>query len=135
MAFGLQQIAPIDTRTSIAVGLNLPFNGDAVFVPNYTTRDAIKTRMINYLLTNTGERYLNPGFGANLRALLFQQQGRDISEIKRIIELQVGKYFPQVLINVINVLEDPSNVNGVIVNITYSITNSSFTDTLQINFT
>ncbi len=135
MAFGLQQIAPIDTQTSIAVGLNLPFNGDAVFVPNYTTRDAIKTRMINYLLTNTGERYLNPGFGANLRALLFQQQGRDISEIRRIIELQVGKYFPQVLINVINVLEDPSNVNGVIVNITYSITNSSFTDTLQINFT
>ena len=135
MAFGLQQIAPIDTQTSIAVGLNLPFNGNAVFVPNYTTRDAIKTRMINYLLTNTGERYLNPGFGANLRALLFQQQGRDILEIRRIIELQVGKFFPQVTINVINVIEDPSNVNGVIVNITYSITNTSFTDTLQINFT
>lgn len=135
MAFGLQQIAPIDTQTSIAVGLNLPFNGNAVFVPNYTTRDAIKTRMINYLLTNTGERYLNPGFGANLRALLFQQQGRDILEIRRIIEVQVGKFFPQVTINVINVIEDPGNVNGVIVNITYSITNTSFTDTLQINFT
>lgn len=135
MAFGLQQIAPIDTKTSIAVGINLPFNGNAVFVSNYTTRDAIKTRMINYLLTNTGERYLNPRFGANLRSLLFQQQGRDISEISRIIELQIEKYFPQVVVNGIKVQEDPSNVNGVIVTVTYNISNTSFTDSLQINFT
>ena len=42
MAFNPQQIASIDFQPSVAVGINLPFSGLAVFELNYQTKDAIK---------------------------------------------------------------------------------------------
>ncbi len=60
MAFSPQQIYPIDFNDSAAVGVDLPLNAPAVFRPNYTTKEAIKNNLINYYLTNQGERPLNP---------------------------------------------------------------------------
>ena len=48
MAFGAQQIFPIDFNKSAAVGVNIPFSAPGVFQPNYTTKDAIKSNLINY---------------------------------------------------------------------------------------
>ena len=42
MAFNPIQIFPNDTRARVAIGIDLPFNGSAVFKPNYQTKDAIK---------------------------------------------------------------------------------------------
>ena len=69
MAFGAQQIYPQDLNVSQAIGINLPLNGPAVFKSNYQTKDAIKNNLINFFLTNPGERYLNPEFGGGLRAI------------------------------------------------------------------
>ena len=71
MAFNPQQIYPIDFEKSVAVGVNLPLNGLAVFTSNYLTKDAIKNNLINYFLTNPGERPLNPSFGGGLRDFIF----------------------------------------------------------------
>jgi phage baseplate assembly protein W len=73
MAFNPQQIYPIDLNASKAVGVDSPFNGNAVFKSNYLTKDAIKNNLINFFLTNPGERYLNPTFGGGLRAFIFEQ--------------------------------------------------------------
>ena len=73
MAFDAQQIFPIDFDKSAAVGIDIPFNAPGVFRPNYTTKAAIKNNLINYFLTNPGERPLNPSFGGGLRAFIFQQ--------------------------------------------------------------
>ena len=54
MAFSPQQIAPIDFDASVAVGVNIPFSGNAVFISNYQTKDAIKNNLINFFLTNPG---------------------------------------------------------------------------------
>jgi len=70
MPFDAQQIYPIDFDKSAAVGVDIPFSYPAVFKPNYTTKDAIKNNLINYFLTNPGERYLNP-IGGGLRAFIF----------------------------------------------------------------
>ena len=43
MAFSPQQIAPVDFDASVAVGVNLPFSGPAVFTQNYLTSQAIRT--------------------------------------------------------------------------------------------
>ena len=61
MARIIQSKFPIDLTPSVAVGFGFPLNGPAVFVPTYNTRDQIKANMVNYLLTNKGERfkYLN----------------------------------------------------------------------------
>ena len=73
MAFNPQQIYPIDLNASKAVGVDIPFNSNAVFKSNYLTKDAIKNNLINFFLTNPGERYLNPTFGGGLRAFIFEQ--------------------------------------------------------------
>ena len=56
MAFDAQQIYPIDFNKSAAVGVDIPFSDPAVFRPNYTTSAAIKNNLLNYFLTNPGER-------------------------------------------------------------------------------
>ena len=50
MAFGVKQIFPNDTRARVAIGVDLPLNGNAVFNSNYQTKDAIKNNLINYKL-------------------------------------------------------------------------------------
>ena len=77
MAFNAQQIFPIDFDKSVAVGVNVPFNAPSCFKPNYTTKEAIKNNLINFFLTNPGERPLNPTFGGGLRAFIFEQISDD----------------------------------------------------------
>ena len=72
MAFIIPNKFPIDTLPDVAVGVSLPFSGKAVFNQTFITKDQIKSNLINFFLTNRGERYLNPGFGGNLRATLFE---------------------------------------------------------------
>ena len=72
MAFGEQQISPIDFNKSAAVGVDIPFSSGDVFTPNFTTAAAIKNNLINFFLTNPGERPLNPTFGAGLRSFIFE---------------------------------------------------------------
>ena len=71
MAFNVQQIFPIDFNKSAAVGINLPFSAPGVFKPNYTTKEATKNNLINYFLTNPGERPLNPTFGGRVKKFYF----------------------------------------------------------------
>ena len=70
MARIIQNKWPIDLQKSRAIGFGFPLNGDAVFVPTYFTRDQIKANLVNYLLTNKGERVFKPNFGANLRSFI-----------------------------------------------------------------
>ena len=73
MAFNPHKISPIDFKPGTAVGVSIPFNAPAVFYPTYTTKDATRNNLLNFFLTNETERYLNPLFGANLRAFIFEQ--------------------------------------------------------------
>ena len=72
MAQIIQNKYPIDLNARRAIGFGFPLDGNAVFIPTYQTRDQIKANLVNYILTNSGERVFNPNFGANLRALLFE---------------------------------------------------------------
>jgi phage baseplate assembly protein W len=100
MAFNPQQIYPIDLNASKAVGVDIPFNGPAVFKSNYLTKDAIKNNLINFFLTNPGERYLNPLFGAGLRAFIFEQITNDnLDFLKRKYKLKLNIYFPNIVVN------------------------------------
>ena len=67
MAFGQRQIFPTDFKPDVALGVDLPFNAEGVFRSTYASKDAIKVNLVNYLLTNPGERIANPNFGAGLR--------------------------------------------------------------------
>ena len=73
MAFQVANKFPIDTRSRKAVGVKVPFSVPYVFEPTYTTKEAINVNLINFLLTNPGERYLNPQFGGGIRQQVFEQ--------------------------------------------------------------
>ena len=132
MARIIQSKNPIDLQPSRAVGFGFPINGDAVFVPTFTTRAQTKANLLNYLLTNKGERVFRPNFGADLRALLFENIiETEIEDLKSIIQTDIGKFFPNVTIKEIQFNNDPDR-NEINFTLTYAVINLGVTDNLEI---
>ena len=135
MAFGAKKIYPIDTKPGTGVGVAIPFNAPGVFRITYTTREAIKTNLINFFLTNKNEIYLNPTFGGNLRAFIFQQINTgNLDSLKEDIQYQLNLYFPSVIVESLNIDSQP-DINQINVILKYNIADTGFTDTLEIAFT
>jgi len=135
MAFGAKQIFPNDLKPRTAIGVDLPFNGAGVFVLNYTTKDAIKNNLINYFLTNPGERPANPNFGAGLRRYIFTQiESNNLDFIQEDIQQKLASNFPNITVDSVEVLgqEDYNTINIII---KYSIANTGINDELQLTFT
>ena len=132
MAKIIQSEFPIDQTPSVAVGYGFPMNGPAVFIPTYTTRNQIKANLINYLLTNKGERVFRPNFGADLRNLLFEGI-LETTQDELIITIQdnIGRYFPNIVIKQIkfNNEIDRNTTNFVL---TYQIENFGIEDMINI---
>ncbi len=134
MAFGATKIFPNDLRPSVAIGFNLPMNEGGVFTPNYQTKEAIKNNLINYFLTNPGERPGNPTFGAGLRAFIFTQiDSQDLSYIKDDIQEKILTFFPDIIIQEITVLPTERS-NQIQINITYSVKDTGINDALSLSF-
>jgi phage baseplate assembly protein W len=62
---------PLDIDKRVAIGVSIPFNGPAVFNSVYITEDQIKSNIINFILTNKGEKLYQPNYGADLRKAIF----------------------------------------------------------------
>ena len=134
MAFGATKIFPNDLRPSVAIGFNLPMNEGGVFTPNYQTKEAIKNNLINYFLTNPGERPGNPTFGAGLRVFIFTQiDSQDLSYIKDDIQEKILTFFPDIIIQEITVLPTERS-NQIQINITYSVKDTGINDALSLSF-
>lgn len=135
MAFDAQQIFPIDFNKSAAVGVDIPFNAPGVFRSNFTTAAAIKNNLINYFLTNPGERPLNPTFGGGLRAFIFQQITTDnLDFLKSRIQSNIKTFFPNIRIGKLDITEQ-LDLNTITVSLKYSVINTNISDTLEIEFT
>jgi phage baseplate assembly protein W len=134
MAFGAKQIFPNDLRPRVAIGVNLPFNGTSVFISNYQTKDAIKNNLINYFLTNPGERPANPTFGAGLREYIFTQISNDnLDFIQEDIQQKLGDNFSNIIVDSVEVLgQEDYNIINIIIK--YSIANTGINDELQLTF-
>ena len=134
MAFNARQVYPNDLRPSRAIGFDLPIDGNAVFIPNFQTRDVIKNNLINYLLTNPGERPLNPEFGAGLRNFIFNAINTDnFKFLKEDIQTKIANNFSNVNVNEVTISRTDTS-NEILVNITYSIPNTGINDELILNF-
>ena len=123
---------PIDQEPRRAIGFGFPLNGDAVFKPTFQTKDQIKANLINYLLTNTGERVFRPEFGGDLRNLLFDNiVNASLDELQTKISDDISRHFP--LVNVrelkFNTNEDD---NEIFFQLTYDVGNFGIIDDLEI---
>ena len=157
MAFDAQQIYPIDFNKSAAVGVDIPFTGptgfrnnaisgssvfplgtnkvQTPFKSNYTTSAAIKNNLINYFLTNQGERPLNPTFGGGLRSFIFEQiTTGNLNFLKERIQKDLNSFFPNVSIGNLQILRQ-EDTNSISISLTYKVVNTSISDNLQLDFT
>ena len=134
MAFRAPNQFVNDLNPRVGIGVNLPFNEGGVFTPNYQTADAIKNNLINYFLTNPGERPGNPTFGGGLRQFIFSQiNGDNLDFLKDDVNEKIKTEFPLVEVQELNVISNPDN-NEVTVQVYYNVINTSIEDTLNLNF-
>jgi len=123
MAIIIQNKFALDSLGSKTIGFSFPLNAGAVFPPTYTVQDQIKYNLINYLMTNSGESYLNPTFGAGLQDFVFEQiTTENFALLETIIKEKIQFAFPQVQVKKIEVLGNADN-NQVRIVITYNIIN------------
>lgn len=134
MAFRAQKINPLDLQPRVAVGVDLPFSAGAVFNSTYETKDALKANLINYFLTNKGERYLNPEFGSNIKEQLFNNMTDDrLDTIEGIVASDIGNFFPSISPTELKVIGSP-DTNIITLYLKYTIRNTYTEDELVINF-
>ena len=134
MAYNVQRINPLDLQPRKAVGVSLPFDGRAVFHSTYTSKDAIKSNLVNFFLTGKNERVFNVNFGAGLRNFLFEniQQG-EIEKARTQTLENLALYFPTVVVEDLQLLATPDS-NLVTFSLKYSVADTNIQDEVLINF-
>ena len=126
----IYNVNPQDVGQPRGIGINVLFNNDdSVFNQTYTTKDQVKSNLINYILTNKGERFFDPTFGGDLRASIFNPDST-LDTITVRLENEIYAYVPNIIIRNIS-LKKYSDENLVNLIIDYSINNQN--DNLVIN--
>lgn len=129
------RVDPLDLRKNIAIGVSLPFSGPSgPFNSTYSTKDQIKSNLINLVLTNKGERVFNPEFGMDLRKLLFEGMTDDITPIiQNLITSNINMFIPDVIVNNINIIQNRDN-NSISITVEYSLRISGTSDQITVEF-
>ena len=121
MAYRIPNKNPIDTEQRVAVGVSIPFNSPQVFTQTYTTTEQIKSNIINFVLTNKGERVFNPTFGSNIRKYVFEQiTPTSVKSLQTQLLEELSLYFPNVRFAnlIITPIFDENTIN---IQINYSV--------------
>jgi phage baseplate assembly protein W len=129
------RVNPLDLQKNIAIGVALPFNAPGVFRSTFTTKDQIKSNLVNLLLTSTGERIMNPTFGTLLKRFLFEGiTDSNLESLKDNLLNSISIYIPD--ITVTNIIITPNtDYNSIDLNIDYIVDISQFPDQVTVQFT
>jgi phage baseplate assembly protein W len=129
------RVNPLDLQKNIAIGVSLPFNGPGVFNSTFTTKDQIKSNLVNLLLTSTGERIMNPNFGTFLKRFLFEGiTDSNLESLKDNLLNSISIYIPD--ITVTNIIITPNtDYNSIDLNVDYIVNISQFPDQVTVQFT
>jgi len=128
------RVNPLDLQKNIIIGVSLPFNAPGVFNKTYSTKDQIKSNLINLLLTDKGERIMNPEFGADLRRSLFENittPNLDLLRFKIIDAINI--FIPEIVLGNIEILPDP-DANTLSITINYRLIISNTPDQITVQF-
>ena len=128
------RVNPLDLQKNIVIGVSLPFNAKGVFNKTYSTKEQIKSNLINLLLTDKGERIMNPEFGADLRKSLFENMTNDSTELLRIKIIDaISIFIPEVELGNIDIKND-FDYNTLNVTINYHLKISNDSDQVTVQF-
>ncbi len=132
---------PINNTPDVAIGISLPFNmgskgrsetanyasssisGNSVFGSTYTTLDQSISNLKNLLLTQKGERIMQPNFGTNIYKTLFENNTRDIeSSIKKTLTKDINFWLPYITVTDIKLMSSADR-HELIIAVHFQITN------------
>ena len=128
------RVNPLDLQKNIVIGVSLPFNAAGVFNKTYSTKDQIKSNLINLLLTDKGERIMNPEFGDDLRRSLFENittPNLDLLRFKIIDAINI--FIPEIVLGNVEISPDPDS-NTLSVTINYRLIISNTPDQVTVQF-
>jgi phage baseplate assembly protein W len=124
-------INTLDVNKNRGIGISIPYNPVTVFNITYSTKEQVKSNLLNYLLTNKGERYFNPEFGADLRRLVFDQMTNQ-DQVKYELEEKIGLYFPNITLSEIEFTPNYDNLT-LIISIKYTLNTQADSLVIQIS--
>ena len=107
--------------------INITFKKHPVTDDIVVSKDAsaIKQAIVNLLLTNKGERLMNPEYGSDIRRYLFEPLDYGTSAlVKQNIVTTIGRFEPRISVKEIVSRPDFEN-NGFEITMTYSIVGTS----------
>lgn len=122
----------VKNTTKREIGIGIQFIENGVFTSTYTTTSQTKNQLINYILTNPGEKFFDPGFGSGIRLLLFEPN-TDLDIIADNLKAGIEAYVQNIIVNNVNAVSDDNNI--IYIQISYSINNQSDELTLALNTT
>ena len=128
------RVNPLDLQKNIVIGVSLPFNAPGVFNKTYSTKDQIKSNLINLLLTDKGERIMNPEFGADIRKSLFDNITDSSTELLKLKIIDaISIFVPEVILGEVSVISD-IDYNTLDVTINYRLAISNTPDQITVQF-
>ncbi len=140
MAYQIQKKFIIDTQDK-SVGVTLPFTigNNGYFAVSYTTKEQIKSDLRNLILTNRGERLMQPDFGCNLRQALFEQieNGGVYQYLQGEIEAAINTWLPFITIDNIDISSDNASkdANKIYIRLDYTLAFSGNSSRDSLNIT
>tara|TARA_B100001113_G_scaffold254803_1_gene210142 strand:- start:860 stop:1240 length:381 start_codon:yes stop_codon:yes gene_type:complete len=97
-----------------------------------TDIESVKQSIRNLILTDKGERLMQPDVGCKVRSLLFENfTAQTILLVKTTIVDTIQKYEPRAIVESVNVSGDPDN-NAIFIAILFSLINNDTIEQLDI---
>jgi phage baseplate assembly protein W len=128
------RVNPLDLQKNIAIGVSLPFNGPGVFNSTFTTKDQTKSNLVNLLLTDIGERVMNPEFGCNLKKFLFEGITESNSELLASnLANSIAIFIPEITVTNITISPNP-DYNLIDLSVDYIMNISQTPDQVTVQF-
>jgi phage baseplate assembly protein W len=118
--------------SSFGVALPLSYDSADGFRMLKRIKEVIKQNFKMLVLTNPGERVMEPEFGVGLKQYLFENFGQGTFQaIDTNIRSQTAKYMPVIAIREINFGQSTTNENLLALSISYSIPAISDSDLIE----
>jgi phage baseplate assembly protein W len=115
----IYRLNPQDLGQPKGIGISVLYsNNTSVFNSTITTKDQIKSNLINYILTNKGERLYDPNFGGNIRRSIFEaNDDLTFDNIAARLETEILQYVPNIILQSIIIKRNPDqNLVNIIIN-------------------
>ena len=127
-----KKINPLDINKNATIGIAIPLNEVNMTSGTTTTREQLKTNLLNLLLTIPGERINNPNYGIGLKQQLFENN-LDKTTLLEVINSQVSFFLPEIVIDNLE-LEQDLDEYKVTMKLSYISKLYNREDSVQINY-